>query len=203
MGRVSNAKQKLMSAARNLIWQHSFSATTVDAICLVAGVKKGSFYYFFDSKSQLAVEALEADWRAHKPRFEEIFSGPPLDRLKNFFDSIRQSQESIFIRQGHVLGCPIFALGCEVSVIDETICLKVREILAAYESRIETAIRDAQTQGLIAVQDPRATAQRVFAYIEGALTLARIQNSVEPLNDLCSSAMGIIQSPILPAAKAA
>ena len=55
MGRVSDAKQRLLQATIDLIWQNSYGAVTVDNICERAGVKKGSFYYFFPSKTDLVV----------------------------------------------------------------------------------------------------------------------------------------------------
>ena len=54
-------KEHLTDAAMDLIWENSYGATSVDAICERAGAKKGSFYYFFKSKSELAAAALEAD----------------------------------------------------------------------------------------------------------------------------------------------
>ena len=57
MGRVSDAKDRLMKAVGELLWTGSFGSTTIDQICEKAGVKKGSFYYFFDSKAELALEA--------------------------------------------------------------------------------------------------------------------------------------------------
>ena len=59
MGRTSNADERLMTAALDLMWEESYGAVTIDDICQRAEVKKGSFYYFFDSKSHLAVAALE------------------------------------------------------------------------------------------------------------------------------------------------
>src|ERR1051326_1563388 len=59
MGRVSDAKERLMDAVLELIWTGSYGSTTIDQICDKAGVKKGSFYYFFESKADLAVAALD------------------------------------------------------------------------------------------------------------------------------------------------
>ena len=181
-----------MTAARNLIWQQSYGTTTVDAICEAAEVKKGSFYYFFQSKAELAVEALQTDWVIKKPGFDEIFTGPPLERLKKFFDFVYEGQSTIKRRYGRVLGCPIFSLGCEVSTLDRAICGVVQEILHQYEVYFETAIRDAHAAGLLNAPDARAMAQRVVSYFEGALTQARIQNAVEPLKDLYPAALQII-----------
>ncbi|MDP9291545.1 MAG: TetR/AcrR family transcriptional regulator, partial [Verrucomicrobiota bacterium] len=62
MPRKSDARARLLDAALSLVWENSYGATSVDAICERAGVRKGSFYYFFRSKSELAVAALDADW---------------------------------------------------------------------------------------------------------------------------------------------
>jgi TetR/AcrR family transcriptional repressor of nem operon len=74
----------------DLIWENSYGATSVDAICERADVRKGSFYYFFRSKSELAAAALEADWKKRKVDMDSIFSPtvPPLERLERYFDFV-------------------------------------------------------------------------------------------------------------------
>src|SRR3984885_481841 len=75
MGRTSDAKERLLDAALELIWERSYGVVTIDAICEKAQVKKGSFYYFFDSKSELAVAALDYNWFSYgKQKWDEIFS---------------------------------------------------------------------------------------------------------------------------------
>src|SRR4051812_42774003 len=127
MGRVSDAKQRLMDAARELVWEHSYGSTTIDAICERAHVKKGSFYYFFHSKSDLAIEALQDDWALKKAGLNQIFSPtvPPLDRLKNYFEMVYQRQAQIKKEKGSVLGCPLFTLGSEISTQDPKLCAVV------------------------------------------------------------------------------
>ena len=55
-----------MDAVLDLIWSGSYGSTTIDHICEKAGVKKGSFYYFFDSKAELAAEAFEDSWKGKR-----------------------------------------------------------------------------------------------------------------------------------------
>ena len=88
MPRISDARSRLMEAARTLIWENSYGSTSVDSICAQAGVQKGSFYHFFTSKSELATAALEADWQAKRAVLDEIFSStrPPLERLTGYFE---------------------------------------------------------------------------------------------------------------------
>ena len=92
MGRVSDARERLLNATLELIWRESYGAVTVDAICERAGVKKGSFYYFFDSKSQLTAEALKHHWESLRPMYDPIFSPsvPPLERFRRYFDFLYQ-----------------------------------------------------------------------------------------------------------------
>ena len=99
MGRKSDAKQRLLEAAQDLIWEHSYGVVTIDAICEKAGVKKGSFYYFFESKADLAVAALEEDWQSEmKPKFDAMFSAsnPPMDLSIGY----RIAQEAQFTAPG-------------------------------------------------------------------------------------------------------
>src|SRR5262245_56577141 len=94
MGRVSDARKRLMDAVLELIWTGSYGRTSIDQICDKAGVKKGSFYYFFESKCELAAAALEADWEVRRPQLDALFSPtvPPLERLRNFCDLAYQKQ---------------------------------------------------------------------------------------------------------------
>src|SRR5215472_15001689 len=62
MGRPSDARQRLIAAARNVIFAHSYASVSVDDLCAAAGVAKSSFYHFFSSKQALVLAAIEAQW---------------------------------------------------------------------------------------------------------------------------------------------
>lgn len=185
MPRISDAKLRLMEATRTLIWENSYGSTSVDAICLKAGVRKGSFYHFFESKSTLASEALEADWQARRAKLDEMFSPqvPPLDRLRHYFEYVFERQAAAHAQCGCVLGCPILSLGCEVSTQDPVIRKKVQEILGRQLRYFETAIRDAHGEGSINAPNPRTKARSMYALIQGALTHARILDDMEVVRD--------------------
>ncbi|MEZ0389829.1 MAG: TetR/AcrR family transcriptional regulator, partial [Verrucomicrobium sp.] len=132
MGRTSDAKQRLLEAALELIWERSYGVVTIDAICEKAKVKKGSFYYFYDSKSSLAVDALNENWLAEgKGKWDELFSAslPPLERIRGFMQSVYDGQLEVQKEHGRVLGCPCFSIGSETSTQDETLRIKAQEIL--------------------------------------------------------------------------
>jgi len=196
MARISNTKERLTDAAMDLIWENSYASTSVDAICERAEVKKGSFYYFFKSKSELAVAALDAHWRKKKSEMDSIFSPatPPLERLERYFDHVSADLTELQKKCGSVLGCALFTLGSEVSTQDAALREKVQEILAQKVKYFESAIRDAHAQGLIVAPDAKAKAQALFACFQGTLTQARIQNSVEPLREFASVALDFLRA---------
>src|SRR5262245_53571636 len=117
MGRVSDAKERLMNAVAELIWTGSYGSTTIDQICEKASVKKGSFYYFLESKADVAEAALAREWEHKRPELDAIFSPtiPPLQRLEKYCDFGYRFQSEICRKCGCVLGCPLFSLGAEVS----------------------------------------------------------------------------------------
>jgi TetR/AcrR family transcriptional repressor of nem operon len=183
MGRVSDAKERLMKAVRELIWTGSYGSTTIDQICERAGVKKGSFYYFFESKSDLAVAALDEECRHRRPDLDAIFSPtvPPLERLRKYCEYGYQLQTEVQKKCGCVLGCPLFALGAEVSTQEDKLQKKIQEILELKRKYLESAIRDAHALGLIHAPNAAQKARTLFAYYQGLVTHARIENDLEIL----------------------
>lgn len=194
MGRVSDAKERLMEAMAELFWTGSYDSTTIDQICERAGVKKGSFYYFFDGKASLAEAALDSEWQKYRPNLDAIFSASvgPLERLQKYCDFTYREQVELKAQHGVVLGCPLCTLGTEVSTQEKGLQKKVQQIMAYGEKYMETAIRDAHAAGLIHAPDPKAKARILHAYYLGLLTQARIQNDVEVLRDMVRTTFEIL-----------
>src|SRR5438477_5047973 len=130
MPRVSDMKQRLTDAALDLMWENSYGTTSVDAICERAGAKKGSFYYFFKSKSELTVAALEAEWNKNKANMDGLFSPtiPPLERFDRYFDYVHDRLAELQKECGSILGCPLLSIGTEVSTQDEGVRATVARI---------------------------------------------------------------------------
>ncbi len=185
MGRTSNARQRLIEAIGSLIWVGSYGSTTIDDICAKAGVKKGSFYYFFDSKAALAIAAIDAEWQQRRGELDSIFSPvvQPLERFQKLADYIYRTQSEAKQRFGCVLGCPLFALGAEISTQDTKLQKKIEEILNYKRMYFESAIRDAHAAGLIHAPDAAEKARMLFTFYQGLLTEARIRNDLEVFRD--------------------
>jgi TetR/AcrR family transcriptional repressor of nem operon len=194
MGRTSDARQRLIDAANHLIWEYSYGSITIDAICERAADKKGSFYYFFDSKLELAVIAVTSWWTERHALLEQTFKQdiPPLDRIREYLDFVTHRQLAVYQETGQVLGCPVYGLGAEISTQDERLRLLVVDILGHFTTYFTEAIREAQTLGHLGPGDPVKKAQWLNRYYAGVLTQARIENSPAPILHLSDDALELI-----------
>ena len=174
-----------MEAVGELFWTGSYDSTTIDQICEKAGVKKGSFYYFFDCKATLAEAALELTWQKYRPNLDAIFSASsgPLERLRNYCEFTYREQVELKAKHGVVLGCPLCTLGTEISTQEKGLQKKVQQLIAHGEKYLESAIRDAHAAGLIHAPDPKGKARILHAYYMGLLTQARIHDDAEIIRE--------------------
>ena len=190
MGRTSAARERLVDSARQLIHSSNYGSASVEDVCAAAGVNKGSFYYFFPSKRDLALAAIDAQWEGAKARIlEPSFAEdiPPLDRISGFFRRAAQAQ-----RRPVVLGCPFGNLAVEMGTLDEVIRDRVRAVLEGYRSYFEQAIRQAIAAGDIPAQDASGAAESLVAYFQGALLLAKANNDATVIERLGPLALHLI-----------
>ena len=194
MPRVSDMKDRLMDAAMELMWQNSYGTASVDAICERAGAKKGSFYYFFKSKSELAAAALEADWNKKRAEMDSIFSPtvPPLERLDRYFDFVYNRLAQLQKKCGSILGCPFVSVGSEVSTQDQIVREAIDRIMDRKLQFFVSTVRDAAAQGLVVTRDPEAKAKALFACYQGTVAQARIQNDVDLLRQFKQVARDVL-----------
>ena|SRR5579862_6763831 len=179
-------KQKLLDTAMDLIWEQSYGAISVDHICERAGAKKGSFYHFFPSKSDLAAAAIDDHWQKLRPDMDRIFSpqSPPLERLAAYCDFVYERQRQKMEKFGRVCGCAFTALGSELSTQDEKIRKKSLQILEIRCKYISAAIRDAIREGLIPEQNADAKARDIYGCVMGVLLQAKIENNLAIIRHL-------------------
>ena len=181
---TNNTKERLIDTAIDLIWQSSYGSVSVDDICKAADVKKGSFYHFFPSKIDLAIEAMEVTYLQFKPLLDDIFSAsrPPIERFKRYIDVTYEKQKEISEKHGMVCGCPMVSLASEMAPQDELIRRKTDEIMDNKKRYYESTLRDMVAEGLLPdTTDISTKANAIYSFFMGQFVMARIQNSLEPL----------------------
>lgn len=195
MGRTSDAKEKILAAARSLIEARGYSALGVAEICTAAGVPKGSFYHFFDSKESLALAVVDEHWAAQKRDWTRVLEGDaaPLDRLRQLFEQTEAAQHTAQQGCGTVSGCLFGNLTLELSNQTEAVRARLQEIFEAQIDMVESVVAEARERGDATVTDPREAARAVVAQLEGQVLFAKLYNNtgrLSPLWQNCRALLG-------------
>ena len=189
MGRTSDAREKLIESAVELIHSRSYSEVGVNELCQHAGVKKGSFYHFFPSKQDLTLAALDQ----FMEMFRREFSGPSFagdlsasERIQQVFEVMYQHQRTTLDATGHVWGCPVGNLALELSTQDEPIRQKVQQVFEMMMQMVEQVLQKAVSNGELPEMDITTTAQALLAYFEGVLLISKTWNDPEIIRQLAT-----------------
>lgn len=175
----NDTQSRLLEAAASLMWERSYQATSVDDLCQRAEAKKGSFYHFFASKTDLAIAAVERSWvQINEQLFKPVFSSDAsgLDQLQALVDKVHVFQMQAAEEKGVYLGCPFGNLAQEMARQDERLRQTLDKIFHAHCDYIEAALNKAKQAGDIPPGNNRQRAQQIFAMLEGAMLLSKVSN---------------------------
>jgi TetR/AcrR family transcriptional repressor of nem operon len=183
----TDTQQRILDAARELIYARSYADVGVAEICESAGVQKGSFYHFFPSKRDLTLAVLDAQYLYFKEQLIDrafVTDIPPLARLERFATLIYEFQQQVMLATGRVLGCPVGNLANEMASHDEPIRERIDQIFRKAQAQVRLVLKEADQAGELPGVNLDATAQAMFAYFEGVMMLAKTQNDPEVLRKL-------------------
>ena len=171
----------LIRNGMELLTERGYSATGIDAILKPAGVPKGSFYYYFDSKDAFVAEVINAYaefFASLLNRHLSDTSRPPMERILKFVEAAAAGMARYEFRRGCLLG----NLGQEMSTLPEPFRFQIEAVFADWESRLAQCLHEAQKLGQIAAK----TAPEKLAYLfwigwEGAVLRAKLERTDRPL----------------------
>ena len=168
-----DARTRLLEAARDVIRQKGFTATTVSDLCAAAGVTSGAFFHNFKSKEALGAAA--ADYWSQTTA--ELFRAAPyhdhadpLARVLGYIDfrkAIIDGDIAQFTCLAGTMAQEVYAsspdirAACGASILDHA---------ATLEPDIEAAM---QAHGITADWSPASLAQYTQAVLQGAFILAK------------------------------
>lgn len=175
------AREKLIRAGVVVLTEKGFSAVGLEEILRSAGVPKGSFYHYFDSKDQFGATLVDAyaDYFAKKlERWFSDESSAPLQRLRNFIDDAKAGMARFDYRRG----CLVGNLGQEMGSLPEPFRAQLRDVFLDWQRRTARCLRAAQTAGDIpADRDCGQLAAFFWIGWEGAVLRAKLERSAAPL----------------------
>lgn len=176
---IKPIKEKLLEAAFSLIRTKGYSSTTVEDLCQAAGVTKGSFFHYFDSKEALAVEAAN-HWTLVT---SELFKSAP---YHNFSDPLERLLGYIDFRKKILTGslpeftCLVGTLVQEIYDSNPDIRKACRDSIFSHAKTLENDIGEAKKKYSIkASWTAKSLAVHTQAVLQGAFILAKADGSAK------------------------
>jgi TetR/AcrR family transcriptional repressor of nem operon len=165
-----STRDRIVRSAARLFLTSSYNAVGIAEVCAAADVRKGSFYHFFPSKSDLARAVVDL----HAAEFERQFTlaedaGAELLAVAGAVAEVQSRFEQRF---GRIVGCPFGNLAAELSTTDDELRIYVAAVFARWERRLFNACEKAVLRPGV---DPGELARMILAQVQGLILLAKVQ----------------------------
>lgn len=166
-------KERLIESAAHLFLQKGYSATGINEILSSAGLSKGSFYFYFTSKKDLAIAVAEY---FNRFRLDELTKAAKNKTWADFIEAV----VSDAMKRKPAYGCPFAVLGMETALEVPDIALKsyesIKQAMAIFEGVLVSS-------GL-PEEKAAVNAERIFAMYEGYLLIYRVSQDRDQLEKL-------------------
>jgi len=172
----------ILARGAQVMARRGYHGTGVQEIVQAAAVPKGSFYHYFASKEDFALQALEHLYAPRLARYQAALSNPmlpPRQRILNYYAELIAH----FARQERPeYHCFIGSLSFEMSELSCPIGQQVEAILLRSVEVLASCLQQAREQGEIRAEtDCLALAEFIGNAWEGALLRMKVGSSVAPL----------------------
>jgi AcrR family transcriptional regulator len=170
---TSDVKQRMIEKAVVLLARKGLQGTSFSEVLEASGAPRGSLYHHFPGgKSELVLAAMnEASRRALTAL--EALKGQPADKVAEAFTSI---WATVLTRSHLEAGCAVVA----VTLASDSTVLRERagEIFKAWRELLSRML----TEGGVSRGRSDGLAAGLIAACEGAVAIARAENSMKPFN---------------------
>lgn len=182
-------REKIVESGFRLFYEKGFEVTGIQEIARASGVPKGSFYNYFESKTEFVSVVL----RLYAERQSEYLQqnliegdGSPLARLKSLFETWK-----VQFFEEESLGCLAGNLGQELAnnggAVQATLAGVINELQSFYVS----AIRAIQEAGEISGDlDAESTGAFLYDGWQGAMIRAKATGSSRPFEQFIDLVFG-------------
>src|ERR1700730_12562979 len=175
-----STRERMVLTAARLFLARSYQSVSVNEICAVAQVQKGSFYHFFPSKSDLVIAVIDHHaavmWEL-MDKHERAARGP-VNKIRAIAGVMDETQRGLVKSFGQAVGRPLGNRAVELATTEDAAGKHVAAVFARLEERVAGHCWDAAEVGHLAEGvDPDELAHLVIATMEGMILLAKLSDS--------------------------
>jgi TetR/AcrR family transcriptional repressor of nem operon len=177
--RGRETRERIVSEAAALMFEHGVAETTLEDIRAAAGVSGSQVYHYFADKQALVRAVIDYQTDAVlDSQADHLDALDTVSGLRAWRDFIVEHQRRLQCRGG----CPIGALGAEVAETDNEARIAVAGGFQRWEARIRNGLHTMQTRGSLPESvDSDDLALALLSALQGGLLLTQIQRDTKPL----------------------
>lgn len=180
--RYSDTRQHILTTAQSIILGKGFAAVGLNEILKTAGVPKGSFYHYFDSKEHFGSVLLENYFDHYMLTLDAHFLGKgssAVDRLIHYFNNWKVSQCGDTTTDK----CLVVKLSGEVTDLSESMRLALKQGTHRVINRLASVVQEAIDNGEIKIDDDARTVTEEIYYLWiGATLLTKVNHNPDALH---------------------
>jgi TetR/AcrR family transcriptional repressor of nem operon len=197
MNKGELTKERIIEAAAPVFNRNGFIGTSLSDLMEATGLQKGGIYRHFKSKEELAAAAFDNAWRvARKIRWLEVDKTVgSVSQLQKFVANFVERRTGLV--QG---GCPLLNTAIDSDDGNPVLRDHVRKALRQWIKGIRHIVTAGiQKHEIRQDVDPQAVATLIISALEGAIMMTRLQESVQPLEQVRQYLNGFLESLAEPA----
>ncbi|OIN11946.1 TetR/AcrR family transcriptional regulator [Oceanisphaera psychrotolerans] len=168
-----DTRQHLLDTGREILAARGFSSVGLSALLLQAGVPKGSFYHYFESKEQFGQALLEDYFGQYLIELDALFGEPGQSGLTRLMSYWQEWQRRYCSPEG-LRDCLVVKLSAEVADLSESMRLTLKDGTDKVIGRIQDCIEAAIADGSLPRQDTARLATCLYQLWLGASLLTKL-----------------------------
>lgn len=182
----SDSREKIVEAARTLFRKQGYHGSPLGDIIALSGAPRGSVYFLFPGgKEEISVAAVDVSAQTI-PALIAAARAESRD-LAEWIETVIATFAAELTESGFTDGCPITTVALETVPTSRALHESCRNAYGAWLTAIEDVLR---ASGIPKKTVP-ALATTMLAGLEGALVLCRIEQSIDPLNDVAGQLIAL------------
>ena len=164
--------------------RRGYHGAGVQEIVQAAGVPKGSFYHYFASKEDFALQALQQVYQPRLQRYAQALGNPALNPRQRILGYYAELVEHFARQEKLEYHCFIGSLSFEMAELSPALGAEVDAILQRSADILQRCLEQAQAAGeLAADEDCGNLASFIANAWQGALTRLKVASNPRVLND--------------------
>ncbi len=174
----------LLEKGMALLWSKGYNATSVNDIVNAAGVPKGSFYFYFESKEDFVIKSIEMYFEAQFGPAREILGNKEVSAKERLLAFHNYRYEVLKNEMDFKMGCLACNIGNEMAEHNENIRNAILKKETIVQREITEVVMEAQEDGDV---NPDLNAADLVAFFEdagkGAMTTMKEMKSSYPIDN--------------------